>query len=99
VLAQTPQAFTYALLRDAFRKAQQDGVTARTNPRWLNVSVTTCSSLLGSERNIKITRPSDMDLARFYLEAGAPGGEGVTFAPGPPQRMGLSPVVRTVLFW
>jgi 2-C-methyl-D-erythritol 4-phosphate cytidylyltransferase len=22
----------------------------------------------GSERNIKITRPSDMDLARFYLE-------------------------------
>src|ERR1700735_977282 len=28
VLAQTPQAFSYALLRDAFRKAQQDGVTA-----------------------------------------------------------------------
>ncbi len=24
--------------------------------------------VLGSERNIKITRPSDMDLARFYLE-------------------------------
>jgi 2-C-methyl-D-erythritol 4-phosphate cytidylyltransferase len=22
----------------------------------------------GSERNIKITRPSDMELARFYLE-------------------------------
>ena len=28
VLAQTPQAFSYALLRDAFRKAQTDGVLA-----------------------------------------------------------------------
>ena len=24
--------------------------------------------VLGSERNIKITRPADMELARFYLE-------------------------------
>jgi 2-C-methyl-D-erythritol 4-phosphate cytidylyltransferase len=24
--------------------------------------------VVGSDRNIKITRPSDMDLARFYLE-------------------------------
>jgi 2-C-methyl-D-erythritol 4-phosphate cytidylyltransferase len=24
--------------------------------------------VLGSERNLKITRPSDMELARFYLE-------------------------------
>jgi 2-C-methyl-D-erythritol 4-phosphate cytidylyltransferase len=24
--------------------------------------------VLGSERNLKITRPADMDLARFYLE-------------------------------
>jgi 2-C-methyl-D-erythritol 4-phosphate cytidylyltransferase len=24
--------------------------------------------VLGSERNIKITKPADMDLARFYLE-------------------------------
>jgi 2-C-methyl-D-erythritol 4-phosphate cytidylyltransferase len=24
--------------------------------------------VLGSERNFKITRPADMDLARFYLE-------------------------------
>src|SRR6202043_1296250 len=28
VLAQTPQVFTYALLRESFKKAQQDGVTA-----------------------------------------------------------------------
>ena len=24
--------------------------------------------VLGSERNLKITRPADMDLARFYLQ-------------------------------
>jgi 2-C-methyl-D-erythritol 4-phosphate cytidylyltransferase len=24
--------------------------------------------VLGSERNMKITKPSDMELARFYLE-------------------------------
>jgi 2-C-methyl-D-erythritol 4-phosphate cytidylyltransferase len=24
--------------------------------------------VLGSDRNIKITKPADMDLARFYLE-------------------------------
>jgi 2-C-methyl-D-erythritol 4-phosphate cytidylyltransferase len=24
--------------------------------------------VLGSERNLKITRPADMDLAHFYLE-------------------------------
>jgi 2-C-methyl-D-erythritol 4-phosphate cytidylyltransferase len=24
--------------------------------------------VLGSERNFKITRPADMDLARFYLD-------------------------------
>jgi 2-C-methyl-D-erythritol 4-phosphate cytidylyltransferase len=28
----------------------------------------TVHAVLGSERNIKITRPSDMELARFYLE-------------------------------
>ena len=26
------------------------------------------SVVLGSERNIKITKPGDMDLARFYFE-------------------------------
>jgi len=29
--------------------------------------------VLGSERNIKITRPADMELARFYLEQERPG--------------------------
>lgn len=68
VLAQTPQAFTYALLRDAFRKAQQDGVTASDEAVLVERFGHDVFVVLGSERNIKITRPADMDLARFYLE-------------------------------
>lgn len=68
VLAQTPQAFRYALLRDAFRKAQQDGVTGSDESALVERFGHDVFVVLGSERNIKITRPSDMDLARFYLE-------------------------------
>ena len=68
VLAQTPQAFSYSLLRDAFRKAQQDGVTASDEAAVVERFGHDVFVVLGSERNLKITRPSDMDLARFYLE-------------------------------
>lgn len=68
VLAQTPQAFTYTLLRDAFRKAQQDGVTASDEAALVERLGHDVFVVLGSERNIKITRPADMDLARFYLD-------------------------------
>ncbi len=68
MLAQTPQAFSYALLRDAFRKAQQDDFTASDEAALVERFGHDVFVVLGSERNIKITRPSDMDLARFYLE-------------------------------
>ncbi len=68
VLAQTPQAFTYPLLRDAFRKAQQDDVTASDEAALVERFGHEVFVVLGSERNFKITRPADMDLARFYLE-------------------------------
>jgi 2-C-methyl-D-erythritol 4-phosphate cytidylyltransferase len=70
VLAQTPQAFSYPLLRDAFRKAQQDGVTASDESALVERFGHDVFVVLGSERNIKITRPADMDLARFYLDQG-----------------------------
>jgi 2-C-methyl-D-erythritol 4-phosphate cytidylyltransferase len=68
VLAQTPQAFSYPLLRDAFRKAQQDGVSASDEAALVERFGHDVFVVLGSERNFKITRPADMDLARFYLE-------------------------------
>lgn len=68
VLAQTPQVFSYDLLRDAFRKAQEDGVTASDEAALVERLGHDVFVVLGSERNLKITRPADMDLARFYLE-------------------------------
>jgi 2-C-methyl-D-erythritol 4-phosphate cytidylyltransferase len=68
VLAQTPQAFSYALLKEAFAKAQQDGVTASDEAALVERLGRDVYVVLGSERNFKITRPADMDLARFYLE-------------------------------
>ncbi len=68
VLAQTPQAFSYPLLRDAFRKAEQDGISASDEAAVVEHFGHDVFVVLGSERNLKITRPADLDLARFYLE-------------------------------
>ena len=71
VLAQTPQAFSYALLRDAFRKAQKDGIMASDESALVERFGHDVFVVLGSERNLKITRPADMDLARFYWSRSA----------------------------
>jgi len=68
VLAQTPQAFSYTLLRDAFRKAERDDATSSDEASLVERMGHDVFVVLGSERNIKITRAADMDLARFYLE-------------------------------
>jgi 2-C-methyl-D-erythritol 4-phosphate cytidylyltransferase len=68
VLAQTPQAFRTQLLKDAFAQAQRDEVTASDEASLVERFGHDVFVVLGSERNIKITRPADMDLARFYLD-------------------------------
>jgi 2-C-methyl-D-erythritol 4-phosphate cytidylyltransferase len=67
VLAQTPQAFQYALLRDAFKKAQQDGIVGSDESSIVERAGHDVFVVLGSQRNLKITRPGDMELAQFYL--------------------------------
>jgi 2-C-methyl-D-erythritol 4-phosphate cytidylyltransferase len=69
VLAQTPQAFSTKLLKEAFARAQADGVSASDEAGMVERLGHDVHVVLGSERNIKITKPSDMDLARFYLES------------------------------
>lgn len=68
VLAQTPQAFATKLLKDAFASAATDGVSASDEAGLVERFGHDVHVVLGSERNIKITKPADMDLARFYLE-------------------------------
>jgi 2-C-methyl-D-erythritol 4-phosphate cytidylyltransferase len=68
VLAQTPQVFRYELLRSAFQKAQEDGFIGTDESSLVERLDVEVSVVLGSDRNIKITRPGDMDLARLFLQ-------------------------------
>ncbi|HEX8984241.1 MAG TPA: 2-C-methyl-D-erythritol 4-phosphate cytidylyltransferase [Bryobacteraceae bacterium] len=68
VLAQTPQVFNYGLLKQAFAKAQEDGFIATDESSLVErLETVEVSVVLGSDRNLKITKPSDMDLARLFL--------------------------------
>jgi 2-C-methyl-D-erythritol 4-phosphate cytidylyltransferase len=68
VLAQTPQIFRTKLLKDAFAKAAADGVNASDEAGLVERFGHEVHVVHGNERNIKITKPADMDLARFYLD-------------------------------
>ena len=68
VLAQTPQVFRYTILQQAFAKAREDsffGTDEASLVEHLGLDVTVVP---GSARNIKITTPADLELARFFLE-------------------------------
>jgi 2-C-methyl-D-erythritol 4-phosphate cytidylyltransferase len=67
VLAQTPQAFRAQLLRDAYAKATRDGISASDESGLVEHFGHNVYVVAGSPRNLKITRPGDMELARFYL--------------------------------
>jgi 2-C-methyl-D-erythritol 4-phosphate cytidylyltransferase len=68
VLAQTPQVFRLALLRQAFAQATADSFTGTDESslveRLENVDV---HVVPGSDRNIKITKPTDLELAKAFL--------------------------------
>ena len=68
ILTQTPQVFRLDLLRQAFEKARED-VFAGTDEASLveRLEKVEVSVVLGNDRNIKITKPTDMELARLYL--------------------------------
>ena len=68
VLAQTPQAFSTALLKEAFARAHADGVNASDEAGLVERLGHNVHVVLGSDRNMKITKPADMDLARFYID-------------------------------
>jgi 2-C-methyl-D-erythritol 4-phosphate cytidylyltransferase len=68
VLAQTPQVFRLALLREAFARARKDNFNGTDESSLVErLETVEVSVVLGSDRNIKITKPSDMELARFFL--------------------------------
>jgi 2-C-methyl-D-erythritol 4-phosphate cytidylyltransferase len=68
ILTQTPQVFRLDLLRQAFEKARQDLFVGTDESSLVErLEQVEVSVVLGNDRNIKITKPTDMDLARLYL--------------------------------
>jgi 2-C-methyl-D-erythritol 4-phosphate cytidylyltransferase len=67
VMAQTPQVFRYDLLARAFRSAREDGFIGTDESSLVERLDVEVSVVPGSDRNIKITKPGDMDLAHLFL--------------------------------
>ena len=68
-LAQTPQAFRAAVLRDAYEQAARTAVRATDDASLVELSGYKVHMVRGSYRNIKITTPEDLIVARALLGA------------------------------
>ena len=77
VLAQTPQVFRTEILKQAFQQAAKDEYYGTDESSLVERMGHPVAIVRGSERNIKITRPSDLTLARAFL-AEETAGEKVT---------------------
>ena len=68
ILTQTPQVFRLDLLRQAFERARQDLFIGTDESSLVErLERVEVSVVPGTDRNIKITKPTDMELARLYL--------------------------------
>ena len=67
VMAQTPQVFRYELLKRAYEMARADGFMGTDEASLVERLDVEVSVVMGSDRNIKITKPGDMDLAHLFF--------------------------------
>jgi 2-C-methyl-D-erythritol 4-phosphate cytidylyltransferase len=67
VLAQTPQGFRYGLLQSAFAEATADGFIGTDEASVVERAGNPVAVVHGSQVNLKITQPGDLELAEFYL--------------------------------
>jgi 2-C-methyl-D-erythritol 4-phosphate cytidylyltransferase len=67
VLAQTPQGFRYGLLQRAFAEATADGFVGTDEASVAERAGLPVAVVHGSQVNLKITQPGDLELAEFYL--------------------------------
>ncbi len=66
VLVQTPQGFRFSVLKQAFEEATRDGFVGTDEASVVERMGHEVAVVMGSPRNIKITTPSDLELAEFY---------------------------------
>ena len=67
VLAQTPQGFRFGLLQCAFAEAVADGFIGTDEASVVERAGNPVAVVHGSQVNLKITQPGDLELAEFYL--------------------------------
>ncbi|HWE85634.1 MAG TPA: 2-C-methyl-D-erythritol 4-phosphate cytidylyltransferase [Terracidiphilus sp.] len=67
VLAQTPQGFRFGLLQRAFAEAIADGFVGTDEASVIERAGHPVAVVPGSQVNLKITQPGDLELAEFYL--------------------------------
>jgi 2-C-methyl-D-erythritol 4-phosphate cytidylyltransferase len=67
VQAQTPQGFRYELLQRAFAEATADGFVGTDEASLVERAGLPVAVVPGSQVNLKITQPGDLELAEFYL--------------------------------
>lgn len=67
VLAQTPQAFQFSIIKEACERAEADGYDGTDEASLVERLGGSVTVLMGSDRNIKITKPSDLPLARLFF--------------------------------
>jgi len=68
VMAQTPQVFRYEIIQKAFQSAMLDGFTGTDESSLVERLDIEVNVVPGSDRNIKITKPGDMHLARLFYQ-------------------------------
>jgi len=67
VLAQTPQGFRFGILQRAYAEATADGFVGTDESSVVERAGQSVAVVPGSQVNLKITKPGDLELAEFYL--------------------------------
>ena len=67
VLAQTPQGFRFGILQRAYAEAMADGFIGTYESSVVERAGQSVAVVPGSQVNLKITKPGDLELAEFYL--------------------------------
>ena len=65
---QTPQVFDFDLLRGALKKAEKDGAALTDDCSAVERLGMSVKMVEGDERNIKVTTPMDLKIAKLLLE-------------------------------
>lgn len=69
-LIQTPQAFRYGLILEAYTRAAREGITATDDSTLVEIMGWPVKITMGSYENVKITTPEDLALAEGILRKG-----------------------------